>query len=56
MELMAAGDFPHMVAMVTTYYLQPGYDFGDEFAFGLDLVLDALAGRLADERRGARDT
>ena len=28
--------------MATTYYLQPGYDFGDEFRFGLDLILDGL--------------
>jgi hypothetical protein len=23
--------------------MRPGYDFGDEFEFGLDVVLDALA-------------
>jgi hypothetical protein len=22
--------------------LQPGYDYGDEFEFGLDLILDGL--------------
>jgi AcrR family transcriptional regulator len=42
MELMAAGEYPHLVQMVTTYYLQPGYDFADEFRFGLDLILDGL--------------
>ncbi len=41
-ELMGAGEYPHLVEMATSYYLQPGYDFGDEFAFGLDLVLDGL--------------
>jgi AcrR family transcriptional regulator len=45
MELTATGAYPHMVDMVTSYYLRPGYDFGDEFEFGLDLVLDALAVR-----------
>ena len=25
-----------------------GYDYGDEFAFGLDLVLDALATQLTE--------
>jgi AcrR family transcriptional regulator len=45
MELMATGAYPHMVDMVTSYYLRPGYDFGDEFEFGLDLILDALARR-----------
>jgi len=24
------------------HILQPGYDYGDEFEFGLDLVLDGL--------------
>ena len=42
MELMAAGEYPHLVEMATSYYLQPGYDFGDEFRFGLDLILDGL--------------
>ena len=45
MELMASGAYPTMVEMAHTYYLQPGYDFGDEFEFGLDLILDGLAGR-----------
>ena len=51
MELMAAGEYPHMVRMATTYYLQPGYDFGDEFEFGLDLILDALARSIATTTR-----
>jgi AcrR family transcriptional regulator len=43
LELMAAGEYPHLADMATSYYLQPGYDFGDEFRFGLDLILDGLA-------------
>ena len=42
MELMAAGEYPRLVEMATSYYLQPGYDFADEFQFGLDLILDGL--------------
>ena len=42
MEQMAAGAYPHLAQMASTYYLQPGYDFGDEFRFGLDLILDGL--------------
>ena len=42
MERFATGDYPHMVDMATEYYFRPGYDFGDEFDFGLDLVLDGL--------------
>lgn len=47
MELMAQGEYPHMVHMATSYYLRPGYDFGDEFTFGLGLILDGLARSLA---------
>lgn len=39
---MAAGDHLHLMEMTTTFYLQPGYDFADEFRFGLDLILDGL--------------
>ena len=42
MELMSIGAYPTMVEMAQTYYLQPGYDFADEFEFGLDLILDGL--------------
>ncbi len=42
LELMAAGEYPHLLDMVMSYYLEPGYDFGEEFRFGLDLVLDGL--------------
>ena len=54
MELMAGGGYPHMVEMATTYYLQPDYDFADEFDFGLDLVLDGLSRLLAGDVPSAR--
>jgi AcrR family transcriptional regulator len=47
MELMASGEYSHMVDMATSYYMRPGYDFGDEFTFGLDLILDSLSSSLA---------
>ncbi|WP_269859229.1 TetR/AcrR family transcriptional regulator [Streptomyces sp. RPT161] len=34
--------YPHMSELVTEHILRPGYDYGDEFAFGLDLILDGL--------------
>jgi AcrR family transcriptional regulator len=37
------GAYPHLVELATQHVLQPGYDFGDEFEFGLSLILDALA-------------
>jgi len=48
MALMAAGAYPHLVEFAQEHALKPGYDFGDEFEFGLDLVLDGLA-RLLQE-------
>lgn len=38
----AAGDYPHLLEFTTQHVLQPGYDFGHEFEFGLNLLLDGL--------------
>ncbi|MBT2234299.1 TetR/AcrR family transcriptional regulator C-terminal domain-containing protein [Nonomuraea sp. NEAU-A123] len=43
MEQFADGAYPHLVEMATEHVLRPGYDFGDEFEFGLNVILDALA-------------
>jgi AcrR family transcriptional regulator len=37
-----AEDFPHLTEMAMTLVLQPGYAYGNEFAFGLQLILDGL--------------
>lgn len=42
-ELFATGEYPHMVEIATEHVLKPGYDFGDEFEIGLDVILEALA-------------
>jgi AcrR family transcriptional regulator len=52
MELMAAGEYPHLEEMATSYYVRPGYDFGDEFEFGLGVILDALARSISDDHGG----
>ncbi len=39
---LPADEYPHLVELTVDHVLQPGYDFGAEFAFGLDLVLDGL--------------
>jgi hypothetical protein len=44
---MPADTFPHLTEMTVDHALQPGYDYSDEFAVGLELVLDALE-RLRD--------
>jgi hypothetical protein len=36
-------EYPHLVEFTTEHILKPDYDFGDEFEFGLTLILDALA-------------
>jgi AcrR family transcriptional regulator len=52
MRLMATGEYPHLVDMAASYYTRPGYDFGDEFDFGLNLVLDALDRAATGEGNG----
>jgi AcrR family transcriptional regulator len=42
MAQFPADAYPHLVELATEYVLQPGYDFGDEFDFGLTAILDAL--------------
>jgi AcrR family transcriptional regulator len=44
---MPAGEYPHLVEFTTEHVLRPGYDFGREFDFGLDLILDGLEADLA---------
>ena len=44
------GELPYFREFTLDHALQPGYDFGDEFEVGLDLVLDGLAERRAVEQ------
>jgi AcrR family transcriptional regulator len=37
-----ADAYPHLAEMALQHVLQPGYDYADEFEFGLDLILDGL--------------
>ena len=38
----SADDYPHLVELTTEYILKPGYRYGNEFAYGLALILDSL--------------
>ena len=38
--------YPNLVELAQEHVLQPGYSFGAEFEFGLDLILDALEARV----------
>jgi AcrR family transcriptional regulator len=37
-----ADQYPHLAELTTEHVLRPGYDYGHEFEFGLDLILDGL--------------
>ncbi|WP_233221548.1 TetR/AcrR family transcriptional regulator [Streptomyces carminius] len=42
LERMPRDEFPHLTEMFLQHALRPGYAYADEFAVGLDLVLDGL--------------
>ena len=37
-----AGQYPHLAEFMFGHVLQPGYDYGNEYEYGLDLILDSL--------------
>ena len=41
------GEYPNLVAFITDHAMKPGYDYGDEFEYGLDVTLDGLERVLA---------
>ncbi|HYP44198.1 MAG TPA: TetR/AcrR family transcriptional regulator C-terminal domain-containing protein [Propionibacteriaceae bacterium] len=47
-------DYPHLGEFSSEHILKPGYDFGAEFEFGLELLLDGLARSLADHQTAGR--
>jgi hypothetical protein len=48
MEAFIPADrYPHLARMLHERVLGHGYDFGDEFEFGLELILDGLERRLS---------
>ena len=42
MPQLSPADYPHLTELTMQYVLQPGYSYGDEFEFGLSLILDGL--------------
>ena len=42
LEQFPATQFPHLAELTTEHVMLPGYDYGDEFEFGLALILDGL--------------
>jgi Tetracyclin repressor-like, C-terminal domain len=39
---LPADDYPYLAEMITEHAMKPGYDYADEFEFGLDLILAGL--------------
>lgn len=42
LEQFPATDYPYLVEIAAEYILQPGYEYANEFNFGLELILDGL--------------
>jgi AcrR family transcriptional regulator len=43
LEPFPANEYPNLVEFITEHAMKPGYDYGDEFEYGLDLILDGIA-------------
>ena len=48
MHLFDAEAYPALLEFTMEHVMRPDYDFGEEFSYGLDLILDGLAGSRAD--------
>jgi AcrR family transcriptional regulator len=48
LEPFPVDEYPNLVEFLAEHVMKPGYDYGNEFEYGLDLILDSL------ERAGAR--
>ncbi|HKV30431.1 MAG TPA: TetR/AcrR family transcriptional regulator [Candidatus Dormibacteraeota bacterium] len=42
MEGFRPGEYPHLAEMALDRAMKPGYSYGDEFEYGLDLILDGI--------------
>ena len=42
-------DYPHLVEFSVEHVMKPGYDYSEEFEFGLSVILDGLAKSAADD-------
>jgi AcrR family transcriptional regulator len=42
LEPFPVNEYPNLVEFLAEHVMMPGYDYGDEFEYGLDVVLDGL--------------
>lgn len=54
-EMMGAVAYPNVVELMTEHVMLPGYDFGAEFDFGLELILHGLEHLLASPNSNRLD-
>lgn len=46
-----ADAYPHLAELTVEHVLQPGYNYADEFEFGLTLILDGLEQQLSRQNK-----
>ena len=49
MAQFSPDDYPHLVEFSVEHVMMPGYDYSEEFEFGLSVILDGLAKSAADD-------
>ena len=42
LEGFRPNEYPHLAEMAVDRAMKPGYNYGDEFEYGLDLILDGI--------------
>jgi AcrR family transcriptional regulator len=47
LEPFPVNTYPNLVEFITDHAMKPGYQYGDEFEYGLDLILDGLGRALS---------
>jgi AcrR family transcriptional regulator len=49
-EPFPANEYRNLAEFVSDHVMKPGYDYAEEFEYGLDLILDAIESRAAPEQ------
>ncbi|WP_159616543.1 TetR/AcrR family transcriptional regulator C-terminal domain-containing protein [Arthrobacter zhaoguopingii] len=48
-EPLPAGEYPNLAEFVNAHVLKPGYDYVEEFEYGLEVILDGLEAALGTD-------
>ena len=51
MERFSPTDYPHLVEFTADHVMKPGYDYGEEFEYGLGVIVDGLARAVQPQTR-----